>query len=251
MDTKSFIRPELVVQAPRQSGVSHSLENICHGRTVVLRVFGRFGCPFARLDAIRLSEQSENLEALGASLVGVGFDENGEREFRTNGFWKGEVYLDHNRSLYKFFQLPHASKLQTMKCLAKKPIRALYASLKHMYGGNFQGDIFQTGGTFVLNCKGQVIYSCPQADIVAFSNLLEILKACKKEFTRRTFDPVAAFTETLKKAQTTPSLKFKAPEKTTINLPTTDYLSPMSDCFSFDGNECPAGVRVARLKFRC
>ncbi|KAJ9062622.1 hypothetical protein DSO57_1008916 [Entomophthora muscae] len=239
MDTNNFVRRDLIVHAPYQNDVSHSLEDICHGRTIVLRVFGRFGCPFTRLDAKRLSGQSEKLEALGASLVGVGFDKKGAEEFRASGFWKGEVYLDHDRSVYDFFQLPHASKLQTMKCLAKKPIRALYASLKHVYGGNFQGDIFQTGGTFVLNCKGRVLYACPQSNITVFSDLLQVLDICQKEFTHRTFKPIPAFTETLKKVH-----------KPEIH-PAETLASPVPDSFRFNGNVYPVGAKIKRLKIIC
>ncbi|KAJ9067380.1 hypothetical protein DSO57_1000289 [Entomophthora muscae] len=141
MDTNNFIRCDLIVHAPYQSDVSHSLEDICHGRTIVIR------------------------------LVGVGFNKKGAEEFRASGFWKGEVYLDHDRSVYDFFQLSHASKLQTMKCLVKKPIRALYASLKHVYSGNFQGDIFQTGAHLSSTAKAAFCMPVPNPTTFARKSL--------------------------------------------------------------------------------
>lgn len=63
----NYVVPDQEVHAPHQKGTLYSLDALCSGRTVVLRVFGRFGCPFTRHDAHQLSQHRQRFEALGAS----------------------------------------------------------------------------------------------------------------------------------------------------------------------------------------
>ncbi|KAJ9062618.1 hypothetical protein DSO57_1008912 [Entomophthora muscae] len=149
------------------------------------------------------------------------------------------MYLDHDRYIYNFFQLPRVSKLQAIRSIMQKQTRRLYSSLKNEFGANLHGDALQTGGIFVINCKGRVLYACPQSDIAVFTDLPLILEICRKEFTRRTFNPVPAFTEALKMTQIiTPK---ERPKRHSLAVIPSYSSSPTTDTFS-------QGTRLLRNK---
>ncbi|KAJ9055082.1 hypothetical protein DSO57_1007837 [Entomophthora muscae] len=186
----NYVGEDLEVHAPHQKGTVYSLDALCSGRTVVLKVFGRFGCPFTRRDAHLLSQQQQQLEGLGAHLVGIGFDEEGLAEFSLQRFWHGEMFLDHDRCMYNFFQLKRTSKLKAIELLMNSKTRSIYSAAKKEFGATRHGDELQTGGVFVINGKGRVIYACPQPNITLASNVEKILEVCRNESLRRIIRPV-------------------------------------------------------------
>lgn len=113
--SRDFISPRLKVHGQHQG--KQPLASLCSGQTVVLKVFGRFGCPFTRHDASQLSRQREQLATVGARLVGIGF----ERDWLgLKGFWDAELYVDPDRQVYRFFQLPRLTKIAALCCLLRE-----------------------------------------------------------------------------------------------------------------------------------
>ncbi|KAJ9067382.1 hypothetical protein DSO57_1000291 [Entomophthora muscae] len=103
----------------RSDDSGRALNSLLGGRTTVLKVFGRLGCPFTRYDAHCLSQQKKKLSKVGATLIGVTF-ESGEDGLGLKGLWDGEMYLDTKREVYRFFCLQRMFKLKALKCSACK-----------------------------------------------------------------------------------------------------------------------------------
>lgn len=109
-----YICEGLELQVPQQAGTACTLSELCAGRTTVLKVMRRFGCPLTRQEAREISRHAEELHKMGVSLVGVGFDTPGAAGFRLGGFWGGELFLDEGRGVYDYFGLGRMGKLSSL-----------------------------------------------------------------------------------------------------------------------------------------
>lgn len=121
MSTQSGMGQKINTQADMSSYSVQTLDSLCKGRTTVLKVFSRVGCPFTRCDAHRLSQLKKRLHALGATLVGITFEDDEESNLKT--LWDGDMYLDPERKVYRFFELQRLSKIKLVICLMQKEAR--------------------------------------------------------------------------------------------------------------------------------
>ncbi|KAJ9067231.1 hypothetical protein DSO57_1001344 [Entomophthora muscae] len=113
--TGKAIQQELLVQTLQMPNKTVSLNSIFAEGITVVKLMRRFGCPLTRYEASEFSEYQETFAALDVRLIGIGFDKAGTKSFLSGGFWKGELYLDPERVLYKVFNLQRLSKLQAIQ----------------------------------------------------------------------------------------------------------------------------------------
>lgn len=87
---------------------SVELQSLWRDQPVVLFFLRRFGCQVCRWIASEISKLEPDLRASGVSLVGVGPEEFGLKEFKEGGFFKGcKQYLyssNTNKGLFLFLQ---------------------------------------------------------------------------------------------------------------------------------------------------
>ncbi|KAJ9062619.1 hypothetical protein DSO57_1008913 [Entomophthora muscae] len=181
-----LIKSDIKVQSPEIS-----LEELYAGRAVVLKVFGRLGCPFSKREADHISKHKGKMESYGVSLVGISFDAEGEEHFMKAGHWNGEMYIDYNRQVYDLLHLARMSKLQALHWLLQKRNRSVIKNFSSL----LQSDLFQLGGTFVISAKGQILYASRQSSISEMSNVFEILQICRKEFLYHKYKVVSISTQ--------------------------------------------------------
>lgn len=65
------------------------LQSLWKDQPVVLFFLRRFGCQICRWIAAEISKLEPELSAGGVSLVGIGPEEFGLKEFKDGGFFKG------------------------------------------------------------------------------------------------------------------------------------------------------------------
>lgn len=118
-----FINSQLQVQGVEQNGTSTPLDSLFSEGITVLKVMRRFGCPLARHEAVQLSCHSQEFARLNVSLVGIGFDTAGSSSFVDGDFWKGRLFVDPTRALYKELDLQRAGLKTTVKCLTSSRTR--------------------------------------------------------------------------------------------------------------------------------
>ena len=149
-------------------------------QTVVITLLRRFGCKLCRFGASELSKLKPELEARGVKMVAIGLDEASMEDFIQRGFWAGELYLDTERAVYKGLLLEKKGVLTGMMSLLTGPVQAAnrragvrsfpiftrfnLLSVLHQQNtpGDFSGDGFQLGGTFVIEKGGNVLYEYRQ-----------------------------------------------------------------------------------------
>ncbi|TGZ63628.1 hypothetical protein CRM22_006831 [Opisthorchis felineus] len=146
-----------VVQAALDASNSFSVESFWRDQTCVIAIFRRFGCKFCRLEALNLSQMKPAFDKRRIRLVGISFDENGIKDFVDGNFFKGELFLDPDRSTYRAMDFKRVSSLSGFKSLFTKAGRDLnsVANAAHV-SGNLSGDGWQTGGLLVVE-KGKDI----------------------------------------------------------------------------------------------
>ncbi|KAJ9054194.1 hypothetical protein DSO57_1017157 [Entomophthora muscae] len=148
--------------------------------TVLLKVLRRFGCPLCRYESRMLSELKPEFDALGVRLVAVGFDVLGLYDFMAGGYWEWEILLDQDRSLHTALnlnKLPISSGLKNL--ISATTIAATSAAHKAGIIGDFKGDAFQLGGTFVIEKgTGIVLYEHRQTGTGSFTSVKELYECC-------------------------------------------------------------------------
>ncbi|KAJ9067383.1 hypothetical protein DSO57_1000292 [Entomophthora muscae] len=187
------------LEASLSSSDVQTLNSLCRGRTTVLKVFRRLGCPFTRYDAQCLSREKAQLEAVGATLIGITFEDSPDLV----GLWEGEMYHDAKREVYTFLRLRRLSVFQAIRCLASKETSnksltllklkgSLNKALKEKYGSNSKGDSSQLGGTFVIDTEGRVLYSHLQSTKADMPDLTDVYRTCQNEYLHRMLSYVSA-----------------------------------------------------------
>ncbi|KAJ9063121.1 hypothetical protein DSO57_1003651 [Entomophthora muscae] len=120
------MQKEQTIHMPQQIDDFMSLKDIFAEGLTVLKVMRRFGCPLTRLEAMEFTNRHDEFAKLGVNVVGVGFDVAGMSEFILGNFWKGRLFVDVNRSLYRHLNLPRAGIKATLKCLINPKTRKKY-----------------------------------------------------------------------------------------------------------------------------
>eukprot|EP00239_Pterosperma_sp_CCMP1384_P007782 CAMPEP_0197847470 /NCGR_PEP_ID=MMETSP1438-20131217/6331_1 /TAXON_ID=1461541 /ORGANISM="Pterosperma sp., Strain CCMP1384" /LENGTH=114 /DNA_ID=CAMNT_0043459405 /DNA_START=471 /DNA_END=815 /DNA_ORIENTATION=- len=89
-------------------------------------------------------------------MVGLGHEKVGVGEFYTEGFWKGDLFVDTANDVYKALGCTTAG---LGALFAKETMEAGKLSVERGTKGNFEGDGFKLGGIWVFNKNGEVTYA--------------------------------------------------------------------------------------------
>jgi hypothetical protein len=153
-----------------RSGITRRLDSLWYNSPVVLVFLRRLGCALCRTLALEFSEARDQIEATGATLVAISFEELGKGSdantdkglgFEEGGYWKGPLYtvspdvygsLFGRKGLFSgFYGLADVSKTKLAACTARD-VR-----------GNYKGDGLLLGGQFIVNKGGNILREKRQA----------------------------------------------------------------------------------------
>lgn len=83
-------------------------------------------------------------------LVGIGFDKTGADAFYRGGFWKGELFINKDRTIYKALNFKKNNLWNGFGFLADGFSDINSAADKAGVTGDFVGDGLQLGGTYIF-----------------------------------------------------------------------------------------------------
>lgn len=141
-----------------ETGENVELMSLWQNQPVVLFFLRRFGCQICRWMASEISKLEPDLKASGVSLVGIGPEEFGLKEFKEGGFFKGSVYIDEKKKSYKDLGFKRYTALSVLPAALGKKVREI--SAKASAGGiqgNFSGDLLQSGGIRIVAKGGEKV----------------------------------------------------------------------------------------------
>lgn len=141
-----------------EAGESVELQSLWQDKPVVLFFLRRFGCQVCRWMASEISKLEPNLRASGVSLVGIGPEEMGLKEFREGGFFKGSLYIDEKKKSYKDLGFKRYSALSVVPAALGKKVRDVISKANEAgIQGNFSGDLLQSGGMLIVAKGGEKV----------------------------------------------------------------------------------------------
>uniref|UniRef100_A0A672ZZP9 Prostamide/prostaglandin F synthase n=1 Tax=Sphaeramia orbicularis TaxID=375764 RepID=A0A672ZZP9_9TELE len=139
-----------------ETGETVELKSLWQDQPVVLFFLRRFGCQVCRWMASEISKLEPDLTASGVSLVGIGPEELGLKEFKEGGFFKGSLYVDEKKKSYKDLGFKRYSALSVVPAALGKKVRDVITKANAVgIQGNFSGDLLQSGG--MPHCGGESI----------------------------------------------------------------------------------------------
>jgi len=160
------------------SGEMVAIKSFWKDSRVLIIFLRRFGWQLCRLGAQQISQLKPQLDANKVKLVGVGLEELGLDEFVKGGFFKGELYLDQGKDCYKKLGFKRLNVFNMLPSLfGKKTRETLSKSKEEKIDGNFAGDGWQNGGTFVIDEAGKALLTFKQESPGEHVDPNEVLKA--------------------------------------------------------------------------
>lgn len=138
-----------------------------------------------RVSAQDLEGVRSRIEAMGARVVCISFETFGEgsdtdRSWSAGGYFKGEVWVDRKKDLYK--ALFERKGLLSGFGLFDMDRERLRQVRERGVTGNYAGDGFQLGGTFVIDADGRVVLdhrARRYGDDATTDEILEAVAACR------------------------------------------------------------------------
>ncbi|KAJ9074269.1 hypothetical protein DSO57_1007961 [Entomophthora muscae] len=147
--------------------------------TVILKVLRRFGCPLCRYESRLLSNLKPEFDRLNVRLVGIGFEEVGLQEFLDGKYWEWELFLDTERTVHRALGLTKMSIIAGLADLLTAASRAAVSAANKLgISGDFNGDGFQLGGTYVIGAgSAGLLYEYKQTGAAEYPSMKSIFSA--------------------------------------------------------------------------
>ncbi|CAG8582360.1 1161_t:CDS:2 [Funneliformis mosseae] len=187
MDTKDFTPIEVlrdITLTELKDNTTFKAGIIWKSTPALILVVRRPGCQLCREESMRISSLRELIsEKMGLNMVAIVHENlNNEVEDFNQGFWKGTVYFDKEKSFFSAIgggKIQYAGLTNILKPSVWSNIRRNY---KSGVGGNFKGDGRVLGGLYIIksDTKGEeVIYQYREKVWGDHAPLEEVLKACE------------------------------------------------------------------------
>ena len=157
-------------------------------RSLMLITFlRRFGWSLCRMGALDLSENVNLLNEKYPNIIGaaaIGLANLDYEDFvKGNYFNIGKIYIDKKKATYESLDLEKMTFLSGFGMLDPRVYMYGYKASKKGISGNMKGDGFQLGGTFIVDKKGNIIFSYVQqsyTDHPTFENLKKSIEDYSK-----------------------------------------------------------------------
>jgi hypothetical protein len=145
---------------PANPAEKSSFGELIKGTPVVAVFLRRFGCQMCRVHAQDLEVIRPDVEKAGAKLVCIGHENFGEgsdkdRSWSAGNYYKGAIWTDADKTIFK--ALYGRKTIWSGFGLFDMSSERISQIRERSVPGNFQGDGFQLGGTFVIDTDGSVL----------------------------------------------------------------------------------------------
>lgn len=165
MEFDSSVGETLITRV--EDNVDIPIRTLYASQPIVLIFLRRFGCQLCRSYALKLSRELHPiLQKNNVAFAAVGLERLGLEEFQQGKFFSGQLFVDEGKKAYQQLNLPNLGWIKGITGLFNSSTRNWNDETKKMgVQGNFRGDGFQLGATYVLGPpKGQIWLSHPQKD---------------------------------------------------------------------------------------
>ncbi|KAM8927201.1 prostamide/prostaglandin F synthase [Pelodytes ibericus] len=140
------------------SGETVELGTLWKDQTSVLFFLRRFGCQICRWTAKEVSKLKESFHSHQISLIGIGPEDVGLKEFLEGNFFSGDIYLDETKQSYKDLGFKRYNALSVVPAALGKKVRDVTTKANaDGIQGNFQGDLLQSGGLLIVSKGGEKV----------------------------------------------------------------------------------------------
>ncbi|XP_068098495.1 prostamide/prostaglandin F synthase [Hyperolius riggenbachi] len=140
------------------SGEMVELKALWKENTSVLFFLRRFGCQICRWIAKDVSKLKESFDANQISLIGIGPESLGVKEFIDGGYFKGDLYLDESKQSYKELGFKRYNALSVVPAALGKKVRDISTKANaDGVQGNLSGDLMQSGGMLIVSKGGEKV----------------------------------------------------------------------------------------------
>lgn len=149
---------------------------------VYVNFFRRWGCLFCKAGALELNKIFEKIDLVfpgKIKIIGIGIEEIGYEEFKKNGYFKHDLYINRNKTIYR------ALDFQKIGCCfgicksdywkRKKDVTSKY-NVQNDF--SLRQDNFQMGGALIINANGEIIWQYMDrflGDYAKESDIIEII----------------------------------------------------------------------------
>lgn len=135
-------------------------------QTVFIMFFRNFGWVFCKAGALDLSKTYEKINQEFPSkfkLIGIGVEHRGYDDFRKGKFFSHEIYIDKKKGIYTALQYKKPGILScygfcsknVWEVKSKNDVK--YKDKKIGIEMDPKKDMFQMGGSFLINQKGEIL----------------------------------------------------------------------------------------------
>lgn len=146
------------VHDPASDSATPHLREFWAKGPVLVHLVRRFGCPLCREAAADLSALHTSLESAGVTMIAIGCQETGWREFVDGAFFAGPVFVDKEQEAFKALGLRRSGVWDAFGFADWSSWVAVVRSYSRGVVGDLKGDGFQMGGTFVILPSGACVY---------------------------------------------------------------------------------------------
>jgi prostamide/prostaglandin F2alpha synthase len=143
------------------------IRSLYSNQPIVLIFLRRFGCQLCRSYALKLSNELHPiLKKNNIGFIGIGLERFGLEEFQIGNYFSGDLYIDQGKKAYQILGLPDLGWFKGITEIFSRSTKAWNDETKKMgVHGNFKGDGFQLGATYVIGPNdGKIWLAHPQKD---------------------------------------------------------------------------------------
>lgn len=118
-------------------------------------------------------------------FIGISFSELGYDEFKSLNLFKEPLFVNPKGTIYKALRYKKPGCLSCWGFCKRTLFKRFAERKKYNINGNFQGNLTQLGGSFIVNSKGDVIYRHIDSFLGDHASEDEILEAISDYYSNK------------------------------------------------------------------
>ena len=181
----------MIQEKKRELNFQEVWEELRPDQLIYVNFFRRWGCIFCKAGAMELNKTFDkvNEEFPGKlKFIGIGIEEEGYEEFKQQGYFKHDLYVNRNKTIYKALEYKSIGFLNCFgRCTRNYWTRIKAVETKFDKITNdltLKQDNFQMGGCLIINPAGNIIWQYMDSFFGDFAKDADILEAISDYYTK-------------------------------------------------------------------